>query len=65
MGSAIVSALWPLIGRDGAGLVAFVVVLLLSWGLNAVAEERWSPAWRRALTRRRDRRLPAGTATAA
>ncbi|PPH39672.1 hypothetical protein C5C53_00220 [Rathayibacter sp. AY1E3] len=65
VGSAIVSALWPLIGRDGAGLVAFVVVLLLSWGLNAVAEERWSPAWRRALTRRRDRRLPAGTATAA
>ncbi|KQQ05632.1 MULTISPECIES: acyltransferase family protein [unclassified Rathayibacter] len=56
VGYAILAALWPVVGRDAAGIAAFGAVLLLSWGLNALAEQRLSPAWRRTLTSWRDRR---------
>lgn len=55
VGYATIDLLWPIIGRDLATLAATAIVVLLAWGLHAVAESRMSASWRRALLQLRDK----------
>ena len=62
VGYALIHALWPMIGRPGAVLVAVVVAILASWAVYEFAERRVSRWARVTLTRLRDRRTASPTA---
>lgn len=55
VGYVVIHYSWPVLGRDGAAVLAFAVVTGLGWGLYELAETRGSRAFRRQLLAGRER----------